>query len=425
MFPISKSASRVAMAVALALGGVAGTVALSSPAVAKDAPAHYSPAFTKIAAPLQTAMDAATKAKPDAAGIARLRGQVDQAVAAAQTPDDKLVAGQFLFQLSSLAADKSLERRGLEMMADSGKLTGAEKGKYQFFAGSAAFDLKDYAGAQALLDAAVASGYRGADVGVMRAETAFAANRNDVGFAALKQAIVDQAASGKPVPQEWYARGIQVAYKAKNYAAARDFSTAMVQANPTKDNWSDAVNIARLAGNYQAQETLDLMRLMQRTGSLRETGDYAEYLQAADARRAPGEVLKVLNEGVASGKLSASDVFVTDNKAQATSRLAADKAGLPALERDARAANASAVTVNAAADAFLSYDEAAKAEALYQVALSKPGVDNDRLLTRLGIAQFDQGKYAEAQATFAKVGGARKPIAQLWAIYAAQKAKGA
>jgi len=36
----------------------------------------------------------------------------------------------------------------------------------------------------------------------------------------------------------------------------------------------------------------------------------------------------------------------------------------------------------------------------------------------------DQGKYADAQATFAKVGGARKQIAQMWSIYAAQKAKG-
>ena len=53
-----------------------------------------------------------------------------------------------------------------------------------------------------------------------------------------------------------------------------------------------------------------------------------------------------------------------------------------------------------------------------------PGLDTQRLLTRVGIAQFDQGKYADAQATFAKVTGPRQPMAQLWALYAAQKAKG-
>jgi hypothetical protein len=47
------------------------------------------------------------------------------------------------------------------------------------------------------------------------------------------------------------------------------------------------------------------------------------------------------------------------------------------------------------------------------------------VLTRLGIAQFDQGKYAESEATFNKVEGARKAIANLWAIYAAQQANGA
>ncbi len=98
-------------------------------------------------------------------------------------------------------------------------------------------------------------------------------------------------------------------------------------------------------------------------------------------------------------------------------------ASLPSLEKDARAANATAVTAVASGDAFLSYGEAAKAEALYQIALGKPGVDQGRALTRLGIAQTDQGKYAEAQATFAKITGPRKPIADLWSAYAASKAK--
>ena len=49
------------------------------------------------------------------------------------------------------------------------------------------------------------------------------------------------------------------------------------------------------------------------------------------------------------------------------------------------------------------------------------GVETPVVLTRLGIAQFDQGKYSEAGETFRKVEGARKDIANLWAIYAAQK----
>jgi hypothetical protein len=65
---------------------------------------------------------------------------------------------------------------------------------------------------------------------------------------------------------------------------------------------------------------------------------------------------------------------------------------------------------------------AAKAEELYKLALAKPGVDANRALTRLGIAQFDQRKYVEAQASFAKVTGPRMPLARLWGGYAASKA---
>ena len=45
-------------------------------------------------------------------------------------------------------------------------------------------------------------------------------------------------------------------------------------------------------------------------------------------------------------------------------------------------------------------------------------------LIRLGIAQVDQGKYADAQANFAKVTDARAPIAQLWSAYAKNKIAG-
>jgi hypothetical protein len=183
--------------------------------------------------------------------------------------------------------------------------------------------------------------------------------------------------------------------------------------------------VVRDLNKYQSQEQIDLLRLMERTKSFAETRDYVEYIQAADPRRLPGEVLKIVNLGLASGKLSASDVFVSDAKASATGRIAADRASLAGLEREARAGAASAATVMAAGDAFLSYDDPAKAEALYLIAINKPGVDMPRAMTRIGIAQTDLGKYAEAQASFAKVDGARAQIAQMWSAYAKSKARAA
>ena len=72
-------------------------------------------------------------------------------------------------------------------------------------------------------------------------------------------------------------------------------------------------------------------------------------------------------------------------------------------------------------DAYLNYGDAAKAEELYRMALTKSGVDKDRVLTRLGIAQVDQGKYAEARANFKLIGGARLPLARLWLAFVNSK----
>lgn len=54
-----------------------------------------------------------------------------------------------------------------------------------------------------------------------------------------------------------------------------------------------------------------------------------------------------------------------------------------------------------------------------------PGADRDEVLTRLGIAQVEQGKFDAASQTFAQVGGARSPIAKLWTAYVSEKAAAA
>jgi hypothetical protein len=79
----------------------------------------------------------------------------------------------------------------------------------------------------------------------------------------------------------------------------------------------------------------------------------------------------------------------------------------------------------AAANANLSYDKAAEAEEFYSKAAGMAGADMPVTLTRLGIAQLDQGKYAEASATFAKVTGPRKAITDLYGVWAKQKMEAA
>lgn len=431
--------SRIALGAALALGVVAGGTLTETPAAAKEkepkpVPLKMTPAFQKIAGPFQKALGdakaradvtaAAGNAQALAAALAPEKAQLDQLFAAIGNEDDKYVAGTFALQLGGMASDQSLQRRGLGAMLESGKSQAGEVPKLNFYAGQLAYVAKDYPGARAYLEAAIKGGFTENDPQLMLAETYMSEGNIGQGLALLQQAIDQKKASGGVVPESWYRRGMLAAYKAKSGPQASTFAMGLVQSYPTTQNWGIAITIIREIGGIPAQEMVDLLRLMGRTNSYNEMRDYLEYIEAADPRRLPGEVLKVIEAGTASGKLNPSDRTVAEIKAMANERVGADRASLPALERDARAASSTAVTALASGDAFLSYGDAAKAEALYAIALGKPGVDQPRALTRLGIAQVDQGKYAEAQATFAKITGPRKPIADLWTAYAQSKAKG-
>lgn len=459
---------RPALGVAAGLAVLTGAALVAAPALAaqsapkapKPPKLPFSKPFQTAAGPVSKAIDDA-KARPDVvaatnrvnaaqaalqsaqgnartqaranldAAIAALgstlsaeKAQLDAAFAAATTPDDRYMAGNLAVNLGGIAKDSKLQRRGLEAMIGSGKVAPADAPKLQYYLGQFAFDQKDYATARTALGAAVQAGFHENDADALLAEAYLSDNQVPQGLTMLKQAIDTRNATPNKAPAGWYRRGLGAAYKAQLVDKAAEFAMGLVSNYPTADNWAGAITVVREIGKYPPQETLDLMRLMDRTKSYAEERDYIEYIQAADARRLPGEVIRVLDTGKASGKLRANDPFVVEARTIASGRLAADRSSLPTLERDARAANASAVTTASAADAFLSYGEAAKAEALYTIALNKPGAEKDRVLTRLGIAQLDQGNSAGAQASFAKVQGPRRNIAQLWSIYAAQKAGG-
>src|SRR3546814_14303120 len=100
----------------------------------------------------------------------------------------------------------------------------------------------------------------------------------------------------------------------------------------------------------------------------------------------------LIQQGYAKGRISKDDIFVADSLRVATGRLAADRADLPALERDARAANVGLRTVVAAGDTFLHSGEMARAEEFYAKSLGIPGVDTPLVLPRLRITQDHQGK---------------------------------
>lgn len=454
-------------AIALALVAASATVALPANAAKKEKEAaasapkiQMSKAFQPLAIAAQKAIDEAKK-RPDVvaaqqavttatnaynaaqgsagrkaamaqreAALAALLGtlsaekaQIDALPAAGTTMEDKFWAGQLTQGLGGVAQDMKLIRTGYELMLASGKYPAAETPKLQNAIGQICYDAKDFVCAVTQLDGALKGGYKGDSTEALLADSYIQQGQVQAGLDRLMAGIKARNASGTPAPQDWYRRGLSAAYKAKILDQASAFSNALVEAYPTKENWAGAIAILRLVAKYEVQERLDLMRLMQRTDSFSDTTDYFEFIQAADPRRLPSEVITVMNAGLAAGKLQRSDISVTEALAQANERVKAETPTLPSLEKSAMAPTATGNSIAATADALMSYGQTAKAEVLYRAALAKGGVDVQRVNTRIGITLFDQGKYAEAKAMFDQVTGIRQPMARLWSVYAAQKLK--
>lgn len=431
--------SRIALAVALS-GGLMTSIATPAFAAKKEKPskgANYSPEFQKAAAPIQKALTEATagmtgnlqdaqlqaaKVKFDAAMGGDGKAALTAAQASATTPDDKVALGSFMRNYGLIAQDKTMMLKGLDIAITSGAMPADQLGKSNFDAGVTAYQLKDYASAAKYFKAAKDGGYvdPSNQLDAVLADS-YRRSNNPAAAAQLSQDELAKAKAAGTKPSEGAIRtALQAAYDAKQVGPATDLAAQLAEYYPSPASWTSALQVTRQLNSMNPQDDLDLMRLMNRTGAMSTRNDYMTYIQDADPRRLPAETLKIIDQGVSAGKVTAGDV--AEYRAVAQGRVAADRAALPSYDKDARSSSASFATINGSADAHLSNALPAKAEELYKLALPKAGAEKDRVLTRLGIAQADQGKYADAQATFAQITGARVPIAKLWIAYVKSKA---
>lgn len=420
------TASTFALTIALATGGAIGVTALEAPTYAqkkKDkeekAKTEYSKAFVAAYTPLQEQING------EAPDYAALKAAVPGLVSSLETADDRLAAGNLIFNIGNNLDDQSLSLQGMELMLQSGKVSPESVGQYNFVAGQLAYNMEDYAKARTFFQGAAEAGYTENSPEIFIAETYFSEDNATEGMAYLNGIIDARVAAGEAVDEAWLKRGLAMAYNNQMKAEANKYAAMYVSQYPSDTSWGDAVAILLNTGGYQNPEILDLLRLGRRVDALRDGRLYLEYAEAADYRRLPAEVVEVIDEGFSSGKVDQTDPYAVDTRKQAAERAAADRADADSLLRRAQADGAPLRTVMTTGDAMLSMGRAADAEQLYTKALGLPSADMATITTRLGIAQVEQGKFDEAQATFEKVNGTREPIADLWAIYASQQAGGA
>ena len=432
----SRMTSAFAMAAVLATTGVIGSIAAEQPAHAQkkkkdkdEAKPEYSKEFV---AAYSEANDIMQSEAPDYQAV---KGMLPGVLALAKSGDERSVAGSMQYSLGLELDDEAMQVAGLEMMLGSGKLDASRAGSvnvtlYQTYRGQNNVDA-----ARAALERAMAAGYSfeatmsdgttrtvGADqMPQMIADLYFDQERYAEGVAYLGSQIEARKAAGGQVPESWIRSGLSNAYNNDVKPEIGRFIAWLANDYPSDTVWGDAVIVTLNSNQFQNAEVLDLLRLARRTGAYNDARVLSEYVEVLDARRFPGEVIAVIDQGMSLGVLDGSDMYINETRKEAAGRVDADRASLLEVASDARRPGADLKTLVVAGDTFLSYDQPAEAEEFYTKALTMSGVETPMVLTRLGISQYDQGKYAEAIETFKRVEGARRDVANLWAIYAAQQ----
>ncbi|WP_191229030.1 tetratricopeptide repeat protein [Aurantiacibacter xanthus] len=396
--------SRAAMALALAGGALVATSAQAQ---------DYSRGFRSAYAPVAEMTSGET---PDWAGA---RDKFDSVLAAISNDDDRNAAGNLALMIGNNLNDPAWQRRGLELMLQSGKVEPERIGQFQFFVGNLAYNAKDFAAARTALTAALAAGYTENDPQGLIIETYLQEDDVAGAVAYIEQLQPEFAAAGRTIPVTWIERTLGAAYSNDMYDESIALSKALVQADPSSGGWLKSLQVVGAIRQLDPQVELDLLRLMRETKALSNRAEYVRYIEALDPRIMSNEVLPVLNEAAAAGLIDTGDNYYVEVKSIADSRASSDRSNPDATFSEGQSGDA--LDAMGSANVLWSIGDFARAETLYQAAADKGG-DVNEAMTRKGMAQVKQGKYAEAIETLGQVTGPRKPVAEMWALYAQQQA---
>ena len=397
-----------AMAIALA-----GGVAVGSTAVTSDAAyAQNSRGFAEAFAPVAEMVNA------EPANYEGARDAIPSVVAAIENENDRQIAGNLILNIGNNLSDPALQRRGLEMMLESGLVAPEQVGQFNWFVGSLAFNAEDYSAARNAFNAAIAAGYSDpqADIVALIAETYDREDNIQAAYDTVMQAVAEAEAAGTQPRENWLLSTLQRTYDNDMNEQALATSEALVKHYPTQTNWVNTLQVINALYEFEPAVRVDMYRLMRATDSLTQRPEFIRYIEDLDPRVMSNEVQDVLAAGLAAGEFEADDPYYTEVKGIADMRAPQDRNGIEGIVADGEAGDS--IDAMAAADVLYSLGDFARAEGMYRMALEK-GADANTANTRIGIMQTEQGNYAAAVESFGMVDGVRSPVTRMWAAYAA------
>jgi hypothetical protein len=408
-----KLVSSLALAAAVAAGGLAVQPALAAPKKEEAKPAAPTRKWNISAEakkPLQE-LEAAVKAKDPAAYPVKLAA----AQAVLKTNDDKYALAQLMLQHALDANDIPGQVAALQAAVASGALDAADTAKANRSIGILAANSNNWALAESALTAASAANPEDVDMIINLARAKIELNKPAEGLALLRRGISMTTAAGKPAPESWYQNALKLAYNTRNDAAVAEINGQLLTLFPSQANFKNALSIYRASGKLPTNAEMDLLRLMQASGTAGKN-EFIYLASLADQAGLPGEAKGALDAGRRAGVLGTADgaQIYTAN----APKIAADRASLASDEAKARNGGSGRLAINTG-NAYYGYGEYAKAADLFRVALTRSDVDASLANLRLGEALAMAGDRAGAAAAFKAVTGPRAELAALWSTWLA------
>ncbi len=407
---------------ALAISSLAVTPA----AYAKKEPKTAAPQKPKLnfskgfLAAYQPAVDVFFK-KKDIPGSVAILPAVKAAIA---NEDDRFEAGGYFLNVGTQAKDMKIQMEGLDLLLASTSTPADERAKFSYYRGAFAYDLKDYANAETFMQQAYSMGHRGNDVQYLIANAQAQQKKFVDAQKTMKDAVATKRAAGAAVPTIWFAQAKSYANKQKDRSGEIYWGKELIKSDSSPEAYHDALLPFMSYTEMSTAELLDAFRLVRETKALLFSHEYKGYIEAADRKRSPAEVIAVIDEGLAKGVLDKADRSISDDVVDAKLNMAELAKNWDADEQFARK-QSTGTQAMLFADRVFAFGEFARAAAMYQVAIdkgsitTKDGVNvNDQAVMRMAISQVKLKDLTGAKATLAKITDPkRKMIADYWDIY--------
>jgi tetratricopeptide (TPR) repeat protein len=404
-----------AFAAAPAAAQYGATAQQQQPAPQAGAAKPAAPAIKPSAKALKALVDLQDTVKKN--DFANVPAKVAAAQAVASTKEDRYLIGKLQLDAAIAAKDNAAMAAAIDTIASSGYVDASKAAQLYISLGGTFYNAKQYAQAQAAYQKAAAADPRNVEVPGMLAEAIFAQGNKADAATAFQRAIQAQTAAGQKPDENLLKRATIVAYEAQSPVAV-ELARQWVTSYPNAVSWRNSIAIYRNLSHPDVEGTLDLLRLMQATGSLTEPGDYGLFARASVEQNNFNEAQAVLDAGIAAKVVNPSDSEFRDLVAGLKAKQKATAADLAVATKTA----ANGMALLRIGDRYYSMGDYAKAADLYRMAKGKPGVDAAVADLHLGMALARAGDKAGATAALNAVTGPRADIAKFWLAYVNQKA---